>query len=212
MKFLLYILLFYAAFSQRLYADELPDTIVIPDYIQFPGDETLDDYELIDASVPILGIPQIGVEQMYRFVCSQNPDFDREIAEAFYNIGYLYGVRGDIALCQAILETGWFMFADGTAVTPDQHNYCGLGVTKRGLKGNSFMTIEDGVTAQIQHLYAYASTHPVPRGCPIIDPRFFMVNRGSAKTWGDLNMRWAMNNNYGQHIIALFTNMAEFTE
>lgn len=188
-----------------------PDTIVIPDYIQFPGDEGFEPAMAeIDATIPILGLPEIDVERMYRFVADQNPDFDRKIAEAFYEIGHDYGVRGDIALCQAILETGWFAFTGGTAVTPDQHNYCGLGVTKLGMKGHSFESIDEGVTAHIQHLYAYASKHPLPSGHKVIDPRFKMVKRGTASTWADLNYRWAMNDKYGQHIILLYNRMAAF--
>jgi hypothetical protein len=53
-----------------------------------------------------------------------------------------------MAIAQSILETGWFKYA-GSAVTSDQHNYCGLGVTSTGIKGSSFDTIEDGVTAQL---------------------------------------------------------------
>lgn len=155
----------------------------------------------------ILGEPQIDARTLWLFVRRHNTDFPIEIAEAFLTIGRSYGIRGDVALCQAIIETGWFRFADGTAVTPDQHNYCGLGVTGRGQRGASFETIEDGVRAHLQHLYAYASTAPLPSGEPLLDPRFSLVKRGVASSWHDLSNRWAMNPNYGHQILTLYSQL-----
>lgn len=161
----------------------------------------------IEAKTPILGTHCIGAEDMYQFVVSRNPDFPREVAEAFCEVGALYGVRGDIALCQAIIETGWFRFDNGTAVTPDAHNYCGMGVRKRGDRGCTFADVRQGVTAMIQHLYAYACTHELPDGEELLDPRFRYVNRGSAKSWEALSGRWAMNPRYGKDILNIYKNM-----
>lgn len=197
------------------------DTIVIPEDIIFEVmqdeinaqkelDKVVEEMEIPEFTIPIMGEPEADVEQMYRFILSRNPEFEREIAEAFYSIGKKYGIRGDIALCQSALETGWFKFTGGTAVTPDQHNYCGLGVTKLGLKGHSFDTVTEGVTAQIQHLYAYACKKPLPPGEDIIDPRFTMVTRGIAPTWQGLNNRWAANPHYSDRILNLFSQMINF--
>lgn len=152
----------------------------------------------------IMGEPELTATELYNFVVEKNPDFTPDIAEAFINVGRKYGIRGDIALCQSIIETGWFKYTGGTAVTPDQHNYCGLGVTKMGLKGCAFPTVEQGVTAQIQHLYAYASTAPLPEGEELLDPRFKLVQRGVAPTWQGLSNRWAANSRYATQIITLF--------
>lgn len=156
---------------------------------------------------PILGKSVATVAQMVAFVKTKNPNFDPKIAEAFIKIGEKYGIRGDVAFCQSILETGWFKFDGGTAVTPDQHNYCGLGVTSKGVKGHSFPTIEAGVTAQIQHLYAYATTKELPQGETLIDPRFKYVQRGCAPTWEALSNKWAMNPNYGAQILSIYKNL-----
>ncbi len=157
----------------------------------------------------IMGPSAVGADELCCFVRRHNPDFPMEIAEAYLAVGERYGIRGDVALCQAIVETGWFMFSDGTAVTPTQHNYCGLGVTGRGMKGHSFATVEDGVRAQIQHLYAYATTAPLPKGEPLLDPRFSYVRRGIASTWHELSNRWAMNPNYGRQIMALYDQLLQ---
>lgn len=155
----------------------------------------------------IFGSQQVEVETMYRFVAARNPDFSREVAETFYSVGERYGIRGDIALCQAIIETGWFRFDNGTAVRPDAHNYCGLGVRKRGDKGCEFKSVKEGVTAMIQHLYAYACSDKLPKGEKIIDPRFSYVKRGCATSWESLAGRWAMNPQYGKNILRIYDSM-----
>lgn len=156
---------------------------------------------------PIFGNPEVEIDHMYAYVTRHNPDFKREVAEAFYNVGRRYGIRGDIALCQAIIETGWFRFDNGTAVKPDAHNYCGLGVKKRGDSGCRFQTVEDGVTAMIQHLYAYACSHSLPKGEKVVDPRFSYVRRGCAPTWEKLAGRWAMNPHYGDNILRIYSGL-----
>lgn len=113
-----------------------------------------------------------------------------------------------MALCQAIIETGWFKFRDGTAVTPDQYNFCGLGVTKLGVKGNAFNSIQEGVTAQIQHLYAYATRSSLPDGEELVDARFTLVSRGCAPTWEGLGGRWAARKSYGKDILHLYSKMS----
>lgn len=162
---------------------------------------------------PIMGKAVVNdADLLCRFVRRNNADFPLEVAQAFLDVGERYGIRGDVALCQAIIETGWFRFADGTAVTPDQHNYCGLGVTGRGMKGNSFDSVVEGVTAQIQHLYAYCCKNPLPAGEKLVDPRFKLVTRGVAPNWDDLSNRWAMNKNYGKQIMQLYEQLLSMTD
>ncbi len=150
---------------------------------------------------------EASVEQMCRFVKARNSSFDCRIAQAFYKVGKKYGLRGDIAFCQSIIETGWFRFEGGTAVTAKQHNYCGLGVMERGMKGCEFKSIEQGVTAQMQHLYAYCSQKELPKGEKLVDPRFKYVRRGSAATWEELGGSWAASKGYGEAILKLFSQM-----
>lgn len=158
----------------------------------------------------ISGEPIIDFETMTDFVKRYNKDFSSEIARCYIEIGRVYGIKGDMAFCQAILETGWFKFEGGTAVKASQHNYCGLGVGRRGSRGESFAKISDGVTAHIQHLYAYVTDKSLPEGERLLDPRFNMVRRGCASTWHDLNMRWAMNNTYADAILRLYQKLVDF--
>lgn len=163
-------------------------------------------------ATPIMGDPEVPVERMYQFVKSHNDEFPREIAESFHRIGSRYGIRGDIALCQAVLETGWFRFSGGTAVDSRQYNYCGLGVLANGMQGCSFTSMDEGITAQIQHLYAYATKAPLPNDETPVDPRFDHVVRGSAPDWESLSGKWAANNRYGDRILDLYRQMHDFHE
>lgn len=169
-------------------------------------DELLQDDVVIDANTdldPIMGDCYLNANQLISFIKVNNPKFDGNIAVAFIERCKKYGIRGDVALCQSILETGWFKYV-GSAVTEDQHNYAGIGVTSNGVKGNSFGSVAMGVEAQLQHLYAYATKADLPDGVSIIDPRFKLVARGSAPRWIDLNQKWSTSNEYGQKILAIY--------
>lgn len=121
-------------------------------------------------------------------ILSNNNSFEVEIAKAFWKLAPKYNIDPMMAISQSILETGWFKYV-GSAVKAEHHNYCGLGVTSNGIEGGKFGTIEDGVTAQLQHLFAYGSKDTVNE--TIVDPRFKYVTRGIAPYWQQLAGRWA---------------------
>ena len=158
------------------------------------------------SGVTIMGKSQASAQDLTNYVLKENAGFNHQIAEEFISVGNLYGIKGDIAFAQSILETGWFKFA-GSSVRPEQNNFCGLGATGGGNPGNSFTSIREGVTAQIQHLLAYASKDDLPSGETLVDPRFKYVTRGIAPTWTSLNGRWATGANYGEKILAIYDGM-----
>lgn len=129
--------------------------------------------------------------QVCESILKNNSSFDTNIVKAFFDIAPIYGISAVRAIAQSILETGWFKYS-GSAVVPEHHNYCGLGVTVNGKPGNIFDTIENGVRAQLQHLYAYGCTDAIPTGEPLVDERFKYVTRGIAPTWEELAGRWAV--------------------
>ena len=158
----------------------------------------------------IMGAAVATAEQMRTYIKAKNP----KVAQSVLNMVPLYlsegaaeGVRGDIAFAQSCLETGNFGFA-GSAVTLDQNNFCGMGVTANGMKGNSFSTPQLGIRAQMQHLKAYASTEPLKNEC--IDPRFKYVARGCAEVVEWLGQKenpqgkgWATGAGYGAKIVTI---------
>ena len=111
----------------------------------------------------IMGTSALTPQQMADFVKKKNPRNVRlqtvtveELAKLFVVIGAKEGVRGDVAFAQALKETGYFSYKGD--VLPRQHNYAGIGTVGNGVKGHTFRSPFQGVTAHIQHLKAYAST------------------------------------------------------
>ena len=110
----------------------------------------------------ITGTAKATVGQMRAYIKAKNskvPNSVLDMIPLYLSEGAAEGIRGDVAFAQSCLETGNFAFA-GSAVTLDQNNFCGMGVTANGMKGNSFPTAQAGIRAQIQHLKAYANTDP----------------------------------------------------
>ena len=107
------------------------------------------------------------------------------------------GVRPDIALAQALVETGYFGY--GGTVKPKQNNFCGLGTTGKKVKGAKFKSPEIGVRAHIQHLLAYSVMKKPSTN--IVDPRYDLAHairkeRGFIDKWSGLQGTWAMGSQY----------------
>ncbi len=157
----------------------------------------------------ILGEAQADAYQMNTFLHRVNPQAPL-YAELYLSIGKLYGIRGDLAFAQAIKETGYWRF--GGSVRADQNNFAGLGAVSNQTQGASFPTPAEGIEAQIQHLYGYATKAPLPAGTRPVDPRWGILVqsglRGTAPFWEDLNGKWAVpGQGYGQDIVALWQEM-----
>ncbi|MFD5848866.1 N-acetylmuramoyl-L-alanine amidase [Cytobacillus pseudoceanisediminis] len=158
----------------------------------------------------ILGVTHLSPEHMNQYAKQVNPNA-ANLGSFYSAIGEYYGIRGDIAFAQAMHETNFLRFTGD--VKPGQNNFAGIGATGNGAAGASFSTQEEGVLAHIQHLYAYASTQPLPPKYPLADPRFSLVKRGSAKLWQELNGKWAVpGTNYAESILNIYKNMVRFSD
>ena len=85
----------------------------------------------------IMGNAVATMEQMTAYIKAKNPDVAQSVIDMiplYLSEGKAEGVRGDIAFAQSCLETGNFGFF-GSAVTLDQNNFCGMGVTSNGMRG-----------------------------------------------------------------------------
>jgi hypothetical protein len=199
--------------------DEANRTVIIADPSIPAGPGGLTGIDL-EGEVSIMGSSQASSEALKAVMKKNNPAAPTELADLYIHIGQIYGVRGDIAFCQAAKETGWWRY--GNLVQAEQNNYCGLGATGQAATGNEdlrgadpskvwfeagkhgafFDSPASGVEAHIQHLYAYACNKPLPAGRSLLDPRFVLVSRGIAPNWSDLNGRWACPGvGYGQSIL-----------
>lgn len=158
----------------------------------------------------IAGSSKATVRQMRNYIKKKNPDVPKSVLKMiplYLSEGEAEGIRGDVAFAQSCLETGNFTFR-GSAVTLDQNNFCGMGVTAKGMKGNSFKNAKTGIRAQIQHLKAYANSEALKNPC--VDSRFQYVERGVAKYVEYLGIRenpkgkgWAAGAGYGRKIMAI---------
>ncbi len=210
--------------TERVEAETNPAEVETPTTevpVMNPVNDNSEMDAFLDVSIgqPIQGESVATAEQLQQLAWANNPDAP-DVAQLYLDIGKIYGIRGDIAFCQAAKETGWWKY--GNLVQAYQNNYCGLGATGspatgeeslygadrsrvwyvEGVHGAIFATPADGVEAQIQHLYAYCCTDPLPEGRDIVDPRFTLVTRGIAPNWQDLNGRWAVPGvGYGESII-----------
>ena len=156
----------------------------------------------------ITGKAEATAEQMAAYIKDKNGDVAQSVLDMvplYLSEGEAENIRGDIAFAESCLETGNFAFS-GSAVTLDQNNFCGLGVTRNGEKGCSFETSQLGIRAQVQHLKAYANTVKLKQDC--VDPRFNLVSRGCAPYVEYLGIQenpkgkgWAAGEGYGEKIL-----------
>ena len=170
--------------------------------------------QTVSASDPsIIGTPMATQQQCVKYLLRNNPHPNikvspEEIVAYYYEEGSREGIRPDVAFAQALKETGFFRY--GGDVIPEQNNYCGLGTTGGGVKGEFFSTPQLGVRAHIQHLLAYSSTRRPTM--PVVDPRYSLVRQSYGSrtlgNWQDLNGRWAVPGRYyGQEILSMFRDI-----
>ena len=164
------------------------------------------------SDVPIMGDAVATQDQMVNFINKRNPAPKlnctvKQLVHLYYLEGGREGIRPDIALCQAIKETGTWGY--GGDVIPEQNNYCGLGTTGGGVKGEFFATPQLGARAHIQHLLSYTSKR-MPK-VEVVDPRYELIKKfrpqifGKLTKWTDLNGVWAVpGNHYGEDILNLW--------
>lgn len=167
-----------------------------------------------ETGTKITGKATATAEQMQKYIRSKNPSVAQSVLDMvpqYIQEGKTESIRGDIAFAQSCLETGNFTFKD-SAVTLDQNNFCGMGVTANGMKGNSFPNSKTGIRAQIQHLKAYACTEPLQKEC--VDPRFNFVERGCAEYVEWLGIQenpkgkgWAAGSGYGSKILNILESI-----
>lgn len=82
-----------------------------------------------------------------------NPRYD-QIAVHYMRHGEALGIRWDIAFFQMLVETANLRYTGD--VDASQNNFAGLGATGRGVKGERFRNVDQGVRAHLEHVLMYA--------------------------------------------------------
>lgn len=121
-----------------------------------------------------------------------------DLLALYLSEGDAEGVRGDMALAQAVLETGYFTNGD-TAI----NNFAGIAHYDDTASGSGFRDPIIGVRAQIQLLKKYALGNDAPLANADVAP-----NAGaSATTWGGLAGTWASATNYWTSLSSVYEAM-----
>lgn len=168
-------------------------------------------FRINQGGTPIVGPPVANKGQAQALLKEKAPNWVY-LVDLYWNLSPIYSIRPDVALAQACKETGYFRFTG--AVKPEMNNFCGLKTSKpTGDKTSdhaSFPDPQTGVEAHIQHLFAYASTNPIPPGRKMVDPRFDIVakviGRGTVKSVEELGGKWAGSPDYGKSIVTDYLN------
>jgi len=150
----------------------------------------------------LLGESCCSPERMLAYARRRNPQAP-DNAEAFFRLGNKYGIRGDVAYCQATYDTrGWTSELSGPSwaafVRKDWED-------------------EAAIESRVRLLYAFAMEFGLPEGNDPTERRAlaFLEKsgwRGQAPCWEDLNGKWSHSGNlrYGQYVVAMWRSMLEW--
>jgi len=160
---------------------------------------------LITNNTKVVGYTKVTVDQLVKIFddrSSSKVEWARRIAPIYIKYGELFNLRADIAWAQMCHETGFLEYTGD--VKPVQNNFCGMGATGGGARGNSFVTEELGIIAHYAHLAWYYYPDHVNMYCSITyDPRHSSTHwmYTGDTTLGFLNGTWALGSTYTDKII-----------
>ncbi len=130
-------------------------------------------------------------EQWVTALETHGADEAAAIVAAYFTLAPEVDLNADLALAQAVHETGWFRSRRWI----EQRNPAGIGITSDSVPGENFGSIEGGVKAHLAHLCCYVYSR---NDCPIeaqlgwFDPRhFFHDNRPAVRDLIRPDRRWA---------------------
>lgn len=159
-----------------------------------------------DPTLSILGPAQLTAAQVASWLTSPaggglDAALAEELAVAFLEEGAAVGVRGDVAVAQAVLETGGFRFTGA-------NNFAGIGHCDSCPRGFAYPTLREGVRAQVQLLRAYADANLDPStlaGGPVAGLELGKLSvKGCCVSWWGLTGVWATALHYGGSILRLY--------
>lgn len=158
-------------------------------------------------SVSVMGPPLASVERVVSWwgTRGQPPRLEvgvTELVDLYYAEATAEGVRPELALAQAVHETGYFTSTD-TAI----HNYAGIAHPDGAGSGRRFDSPAHGVRAHVQLLRAFAEGNDADFASDRVAPRA----AASATTLLELAGTWATDAAYGNKVVAVLAAMTEST-
>jgi N-acetylmuramoyl-L-alanine amidase len=207
--------------SAKALADANPDYIVFDKfgnavYIpQHSGPASLTETQPFTGTA-IMGKSAATLNQCNLYIRSKNP-LAIIIADIYFKLEYVYGVRADIAFAQMCWETHNFLF-DGR-VPATANNPVGMGAVDDTNGYEIYDTIEHGIEAQFQHLLAYATKNQLPLNVILHDTRFKYVQHGAAPwvEWlgiqeNPLHTGWASDPGYGAKVLNVLADILKMPD
>jgi len=156
-----------------------------------------------------LSAGRFGEDRWANALIERGADIPWEIAANYHDLAPDLGLNPDLALAQAVEETGWFK----SELWLTRRNACGLGITGPGVLGLDYGSPQRGIMAHLAHLCCYVHT---AESCPV------RGEHGSARPGGDPRhwfhdgnpalshlqepkpgRRWAEGPDYVAHILAI---------
>lgn len=191
------------------------------------------DLLMIKQNISILGKTKDKLSYIINLVKqrSTNKKIDEIITE-YYAAGSLTGLNANLAIAQAVHETGWFNSfwclehnnMAGIGVTGEQSIYKPIDTTywvydaaqAMWIRGNKFNTVKEGVIAHCGRMLAYALKD---EETTVIQKEYIDVAlkhrplrsdfRGIAKTIADFSTRWAPSPIYHERIIRIYRMLTD---
>lgn len=142
-----------------------------------------------NGKLSILGESRCHEAKMRAYAVRRNPNAPN-VAGMYLNKAAKYGIRGDVAYCQAMLDTRvWTVEPQGPPGKPFAHTIWG------GQEDAwSIAELERRIELHMQRLHAVLSRLHTVEPC-----------------WEDLNGKWAIpGHQYGQDIVAMWRSMREW--
>jgi hypothetical protein len=121
-----------------------------------------------------------------------------DVLAIYLDEGRTEGVRGDLAVAQAIHETGWFTSGDVA-----RNNFAGIAHHDGSSAGRRFATPLAGVRAHIQLLKKFAAGNDVALANADAAP----VAGARATTWAELAGTWATDPHYWNGVRSIYMSM-----
>lgn len=138
----------------------------------------------------------LGANKFDEFAKILNPDYTFNFGNLFLEEGNKDGnrIKPDFAFCVAMFTTNNFR----DEYVASKNNPFGLGELTGAIEA-TFPSMQIGIRAGIQHLYAYANQIGNPQD-PLVDPRWAFVTRGIAPRIDDLSGRWLARIDMGRAV------------
>ncbi|MBB6670310.1 hypothetical protein [Cohnella nanjingensis] len=164
---------------------------------------------------PILGPARCMAEEMRAYIHRRNPAAP-DVAECYLQMGERYGVRGDLAYCQAVYETKAWANA---SVNVQESSAASAALTAARRRSALFLRAGASASAGYdteaaieEHILRLGQFAALPVSSPYADADDSEgTGRRREVCWEDLNGVWRVPGlHYGQDIVAIWRKMLEW--